>query len=99
MSLSSLTDGPRNVHLTLDQKDVTEGMDIYLRCDNDAYPTAFTYKWYWKGEEIFMEDSKILVLRKIKVAQSGDYLCKAFNSISNKESQLITISVSCEYFP
>ncbi|XP_039181713.1 B-cell receptor CD22-like isoform X1 [Crotalus tigris] len=86
--------GPRNVHLTLDQKGVTEGMDIYLRCDNDAYPTAVTYKWYWKGEEIFMEDSKILVLRKIKVAQSGDYLCKAFNSISNKESQPITISVS-----
>ncbi|XP_058052355.1 B-cell receptor CD22-like isoform X2 [Ahaetulla prasina] len=86
--------GPRNVHLTLDKKAVTEGMDVYLRCDNDAYPSVTTYKWYSKGEEIFMENSKILVLRKIKVEQSGEYLCEAFNSISNKESQLITIGVS-----
>ncbi|XP_034279453.1 B-cell receptor CD22-like [Pantherophis guttatus] len=86
--------GPRNVHLTLDKKAVIEGMDVNLRCDNDAYPSVATYKWYWKGEEIFMESSKILVLRKIKVEQSGEYHCEAFNSISNKESQLITISVS-----
>uniref|UniRef100_A0A8C5RUM2 Ig-like domain-containing protein n=1 Tax=Laticauda laticaudata TaxID=8630 RepID=A0A8C5RUM2_LATLA len=86
--------GPRNVHLTLDKKVVTEGMDLYLRCDNDAYPLVATYKWYWKGEEISMENSKILILRKIKVEHSGDYLCRAFNTISNKESQLITISVS-----
>ncbi|XP_013918811.1 PREDICTED: B-cell receptor CD22-like [Thamnophis sirtalis] len=91
--------GPRNVHVTLDKKSVTEGMDVYLKCDNDAYPLVDTYKWYWKGEEIFMENSKILVLRKIKPEQSGEYLCKAFNSVSNKESQLLTISVSCEYFP
>ncbi|XP_032083602.1 B-cell receptor CD22-like [Thamnophis elegans] len=86
--------GPRNVHVTLDKKSVTEGMDVYLKCDNDAYPLVDTYKWYWKGEEIFMENSKILVLRKIKPEQSGEYLCKAFNSVSNKESQLLTISVS-----
>uniref|UniRef100_A0A8C6Y7F8 B-cell receptor CD22 n=1 Tax=Naja naja TaxID=35670 RepID=A0A8C6Y7F8_NAJNA len=86
--------GPRNVHLTLDKKAVTEGMDLYLRCDNDAYPPVATYKWYWKGEEIFMENSKILILRKIKVEHSGEYFCRAFNTISNKESQFITISVS-----
>ncbi|ETE61726.1 B-cell receptor CD22, partial [Ophiophagus hannah] len=89
-----LEDGPRNVHLTLDKKAVTEGMDLYLRCDSDAYPSVATYKWYWKGEEIFMENSKILILRKIKVEHSGEYFCRAFNIISNKESQLITISVS-----
>ncbi|KAG8143361.1 hypothetical protein E2320_000597, partial [Naja naja] len=83
--------GPRNVHLTLDKKAVTEGMDLYLRCDNDAYPPVATYKWYWKGEEIFMENSKILILRKIKVEHSGEYFCRAFNTISNKESQFITI--------
>ncbi|XP_026544012.1 B-cell receptor CD22-like [Notechis scutatus] len=85
---------PRNVHLTLDKKDVTEGMDLYMRCDNDAYPSVATYKWYWKGEEIPMENSKFLILRKIKVEHSGDYLCRAFNTVSNRESQLITISVS-----
>ncbi|XP_025032281.1 B-cell receptor CD22-like [Python bivittatus] len=92
--------GPRNVRLTLDtQKAVTEGTDVYLRCDNDAYPSAVIYKWYWKGQEIFKETSKILALQKIKVEQSGEYLCKAFNHVSDKESQLMTISVSCEYFP
>ncbi|XP_063168380.1 B-cell receptor CD22-like, partial [Candoia aspera] len=92
--------GPRNVHLTLDnQQAVTEGMDVFLRCDNDAYPSAVFYKWYWKGQEIFKESSKILALHKIKVEQSGEYLCKAYNSVSDTESQLMTISVSCEYFP
>ncbi|XP_070619852.1 B-cell receptor CD22-like [Erythrolamprus reginae] len=86
--------GPRNVHLTLDKKAVTEGMDVSLRCDNDAYPSVNTYKWYMNEEEILLERSKNLILKKIKVEQSGEYLCKALHFVSNKESQIITISVS-----
>ncbi|CAI5781255.1 B-cell receptor CD22-like [Podarcis lilfordi] len=86
--------GPRNVHLLLSTQDaIIEGMSISLRCDNDAFPPADVYTWYWNKQRL-QETSKILQLRKIQVDQSGSYHCKTSNSISEQESPPMGITVS-----
>ncbi|XP_060132423.1 B-cell receptor CD22-like [Zootoca vivipara] len=86
--------GPRNVHLLLSTQDaIIEGMSVSLRCDNDAYPPADVYTWYW-NEQRLQQTSRTLQLKKIQVDQSGSYHCKTSNGISEQDSAAMDITVS-----
>ncbi|XP_062996712.1 B-cell receptor CD22-like [Elgaria multicarinata webbii] len=79
--------GPRNFKLSLNPKDaIIEGNDVYLKCNNDAFPAADMYMWYWNRELMPQENSEILVLQEVQVEHSGDYSCKASNVVSEGES-------------
>ncbi|KAJ7304039.1 hypothetical protein JRQ81_011559 [Phrynocephalus forsythii] len=87
--------GPRNVTVSLKTKEaITEGKDVQLQCENDAYPLSRSYKWYWNGEQLFQKNSPNLELLKVQVWQSGEYLCTVSNEISEKESQPMVLIVS-----
>ncbi|XP_061452558.1 B-cell receptor CD22-like [Rhineura floridana] len=85
--------GPRNVQLFLNTQDaIIEEMNVSLRCDSEAKPSADVYKWYWNGQ-LLQETSKMLHLKKIQVKQSGSYHCKTANYISEQESPATVLTV------
>ncbi|XP_060113651.1 B-cell receptor CD22-like [Heteronotia binoei] len=87
--------GPRNVRLSLErQVAVIEGMDVSLLCAADANPSPHAFELYRDEEKLMARNDRILLLRKVQVEDSGDYHCKAYNSLSAGESQTLMLSVS-----
>ncbi|KAL8220120.1 UNVERIFIED_CONTAM: hypothetical protein K2H54_039221 [Gekko kuhli] len=81
--------GPRNISLSLErQVAVTEGMNVSLLCAADANPPPHSFELYRDKEVLMQRRERILLLRKVQVKDSGDYHCKAYNTISPKPEQL-----------
>ncbi|XP_077193038.1 B-cell receptor CD22-like [Paroedura picta] len=86
---------PCNVSLSLErQAVVTEGTDVSLLCAADANPPPYNFELY-RGEEKLKEgNGRFLTLQKVQVEDSGEYHCKAYNTISVGKSQPLMLSVS-----
>ncbi|XP_054597086.1 cell adhesion molecule CEACAM6 [Nothobranchius furzeri] len=87
--------GPENIRLDLDQPadSYLEGSHVNLTCKVDSRPSA-EFKWFLKGKPLSGSGPK-LQLMNIRMNQTGDYSCQAFNSKTLRyvTSQPLTVSV------
>ncbi|KAE8750741.1 hypothetical protein FOCC_FOCC002451, partial [Frankliniella occidentalis] len=89
---------------TLKPNEIKEGDDVYFECEVKANPKVYRLVWYHDGAEISHNQSagvilsdRSLVLRGITRAAAGSYTCLAANSQGKSGSNVVQLSVMCEY--
>ncbi|XP_064648867.1 synaptogenesis protein syg-2-like isoform X2 [Lineus longissimus] len=71
---------PPNITISSDPKPVQEGDHLMLTCKaSGGNPTSYTYKWFYKDNEIPNETSMDYKITNIQYNQSGKYRCRAIN--------------------
>ncbi|XP_051262589.1 carcinoembryonic antigen-related cell adhesion molecule 5-like isoform X1 [Dicentrarchus labrax] len=87
--------GPENINLKISpsQQYYEEGSDIKLSCSAVSTPSALFY-WFLNGDKL-SDTGPELRLMNIKMNQSGNYSCQAFNNktLRYETSQLSVITV------
>ncbi|KAL2086228.1 hypothetical protein ACEWY4_017287 [Coilia grayii] len=87
--------GPRNTVVEIDPPgQIPEGSRVTLTCSTDASPPAHTYSWWYKGYTLLKTREKMLTFEKIHTEDSGEYLCRAVNRISQHDSPAVSVQVS-----
>ena len=99
------------LYLSLDKPEIAthpqnittrEGQNVTLYCNATGNP-ALTISWY-KNEYPISNDSSIilspgheqLTIRNVKRKDSGNYTCRANNSVGTDTSNASTINVQCK---
>lgn len=61
--------------------------------------------WFRNGQLIspdnrtsFEDGNKTVIINLVQLSDEGDYLCQAFNNVSNVTSSPYTVQVNCKYF-
>ncbi|TDH15659.1 hypothetical protein EPR50_G00011580, partial [Perca flavescens] len=76
--------------------EIVEGSSVTLTCSSDANPAA-TYTWYKENVKLRPPiEEQQLVLTSIQSSHSGQYTCRARNSLGPNTSKPISIKVKCE---
>ncbi|XP_064649228.1 uncharacterized protein LOC135501218 isoform X3 [Lineus longissimus] len=71
---------PPNVKISSNPNPVQEGDTLMLTCTAlGGNPPFYTYKWFYKDNEIPNETSKDFKITDIRYTQSGTYKCQAIN--------------------
>ncbi|XP_043973111.1 carcinoembryonic antigen-related cell adhesion molecule 5-like [Gambusia affinis] len=88
----SVSYGPEKVNLEPTSQKYLEGSNISLSCSADSRPNA-TFEWFFNGN--LSGSGSELRLINVQKNQSGNYNCRAFNSITSRyqSSQLLPISI------
>lgn len=88
----------------LQEKHIIEGSDVYFECKVLSHPPASEVYWSVDGRELrtnasagVVADEGFLVIRNISHRLSGIYLCTAINQRGPASSNVINLSVKCEY--
>lgn len=92
-----VTDGPSDVTLF---PDVTElfparGSNVSVKCSATCNPSC-TYTWY-KGARVVPSTSGVLMLSSLSTQDSGQYECKAANSIDPSSSRFVNVLVKGQH--
>ncbi|XP_017159000.1 carcinoembryonic antigen-related cell adhesion molecule 5-like [Poecilia reticulata] len=76
----SVVYGPDNVEIEVYPSKLhhEKGSDVNLICSADSSPSA-EYQWFLNGDQL-TSCCPLLQLINIQMSQSGNYICKAFNS-------------------
>ncbi|CAH2257057.1 jg11929 [Pararge aegeria aegeria] len=79
---------------TLNPHDIKEGDDVYFECSVRANPKEHRISWYHNDKPVLhnvvsgvIVSTKSLVLQKVTRDHSGDYSCRATNSLGETASQ------------
>uniref|UniRef100_A0A8D0D7R5 B-cell receptor CD22 n=1 Tax=Sander lucioperca TaxID=283035 RepID=A0A8D0D7R5_SANLU len=76
--------------------EIVEGSSVTLTCSSDANPAA-KYTWYKENVKLRPPiEEQQLVLTSIQSSHSGQYTCRARNSLGSNTSKPISIKVKCE---
>uniref|UniRef100_A0A8D0CT80 B-cell receptor CD22 n=1 Tax=Sander lucioperca TaxID=283035 RepID=A0A8D0CT80_SANLU len=76
--------------------EIVEGSSVTLTCSSDANPAA-TYTWLKSNGKLRPPiEEQQLVLTSIQSSHSGQYTCRATNSLGSNTSKPISIKVKCE---
>ncbi|XP_062388153.1 B-cell receptor CD22-like [Sardina pilchardus] len=77
---------------------ITEGDNVTLTCMSEADPPVHTYTWIKKSGAVELESGKenTLTFSKIRIRDSGEYVCRAANMIGQQDSPAVLIKVLCE---
>ncbi|XP_027869422.1 carcinoembryonic antigen-related cell adhesion molecule 1-like isoform X2 [Xiphophorus couchianus] len=88
----SVSYGPEKVNLESPSQKYPEGSNIHLSCSADSRPNA-TFEWFFNGN--LSGSGSELKLTNVQKDQSGNYSCRALNSITSRyqTSQLSPISI------
>ncbi|VVC94376.1 unnamed protein product [Leptidea sinapis] len=80
---------------TLNPNEIKEGDDVYFECSVRANPKEHRISWYHNDKPVVhnvvlgvIVSTKSLVLQKLTRDHSGDYSCRAANSLGETTSQL-----------
>ncbi|XP_055780472.1 carcinoembryonic antigen-related cell adhesion molecule 1-like [Salvelinus fontinalis] len=91
------------VTLNRDGKPPILDQSVTLRCEVTG-PVDYIH-WLMNGQLIslnnrtfFSTDNKTMVINPIQLSDSGEYLCEAFNAVSNLTSMTYKLVVNCEYY-
>ncbi|XP_041969072.1 nephrin-like [Aricia agestis] len=89
---------------TLNPHDIKEGDDVYFECSVKANPKEHRISWYHNDKPVLhnvvsgiIVSTKSLVLQRVTRDQSGDYSCRASNSLGETASQATILSI--QYAP
>ncbi|XP_069460928.1 B-cell receptor CD22-like isoform X2 [Ambystoma mexicanum] len=85
---------PEKVNVLIDSSGlIIEETNVTLTCDADSNPGVSGYTWY--NDDIKMqENGKQLLLKSIKMNQSGTFYCEATNHVGTGRSEPNTLTVS-----
>ncbi|XP_047196812.1 carcinoembryonic antigen-related cell adhesion molecule 5-like [Hippoglossus stenolepis] len=87
--------GPENINLTVSpaQEHYDEGSDVGLTCSAVSRPAALYY-WFLNGDKL-SDTGPELRLVSIRLSQSGNYSCQAFNNktMRSQTSQPVVLTV------
>lgn len=91
------------VSLNRDGKPPILDQSFTLRCEVTG-PVDYIH-WLMNGQLIslnnrtfFSTGNKTMVINPIQFSDSGEYLCEAFNAVSNLTSMTYKLVVNCEYY-
>ncbi|XP_076134137.1 B-cell receptor CD22-like [Alosa pseudoharengus] len=75
--------------------EITEGTRVTLTCMSEADPPVHTYTWIKKSGAVELESGKenTLTFRNISSEDSGEYLCRAANTIGHQDSPAVSVQV------
>ncbi|XP_045776193.1 hemicentin-1-like [Maniola jurtina] len=89
---------------TLNPHDIKEGDDVYFECSVRANPKEHRISWYHNDKAVLhnvvsgvIVSTKSLVLQKVTRDHSGDYSCRATNSLGETASQATHLRI--QYAP
>ncbi|XP_023954197.2 uncharacterized protein LOC112057866 [Bicyclus anynana] len=89
---------------TLNPHDIKEGDDVYFECSVRANPKEHRISWYHNDKLVLhnvvsgvIVSTKSLVLQKVTRDHSGDYSCRATNSLGETASQATHLRI--QYAP
>ncbi|XP_050669556.1 hemicentin-1-like [Leptidea sinapis] len=89
---------------TLNPNEIKEGDDVYFECSVRANPKEHRISWYHNDKPVVhnvvlgvIVSTKSLVLQKLTRDHSGDYSCRAANTLGETTSQLTYLSI--QYAP
>ncbi len=74
---------------------LTEGNGAQLNIEATG-STPISYQWYYKGNKISGATNSSLNIGATKVADSGNYFCRASNPVSSVRSNVAKISISSQ---
>ena len=91
------TDAPKLPSVSVSPSaEIVEGSSVTLTCSSDANPAA-TYTWLKSNVKLRPPiEEQQLVLTSIQSSHSGQYTCRARNSLGSNTSKPISIKVKCE---
>ncbi|CAK1552237.1 unnamed protein product [Leptosia nina] len=89
---------------TLNPNEIKEGDDVYFECSVRANPKEHRISWYHNDKPVLhnvvlgvIVSTKSLVLQKVTREHTGDYSCRASNSLGETASQMTHLSI--QYAP
>uniref|UniRef100_A0A8C9ZND7 Ig-like domain-containing protein n=1 Tax=Sander lucioperca TaxID=283035 RepID=A0A8C9ZND7_SANLU len=90
----SLLDAPKLPSVSVSPSaEIVEGSSVTLTCSSDANPAA-TYTWFKENVKLRPPiEEQQLVLTSIQSSHSGQYTCRARNSLGSNTSKPISIKV------
>ncbi|XP_047509251.1 synaptogenesis protein syg-2-like isoform X1 [Pieris napi] len=85
---------------TLNPDEIKEGDDVYFECSVRANPKEHRITWYHNNKPVghnvllgVIVSTKSLVLQKVTRDHTGDYSCRASNSLGETASQTTHLSI------
>ncbi|XP_048093237.1 B-cell receptor CD22-like [Alosa alosa] len=89
-------DPPKNTTIvSAPSGEIAEGTRVTLTCMSEADPPVHTYTWIKKSGAVELKSGKenTLTFSKIHSEDSGEYLCRADNTIGHQNSPAVSIKV------
>ncbi|XP_041960996.1 B-cell receptor CD22-like isoform X2 [Alosa sapidissima] len=87
---------PNNTTIVSDPSgEIPDGGNVTLTCMSEADPPVHTYTWIKKSGAVELKSGKenTLTFSKIRSEDSGEYLCRAANTIGQQDSPAVSVRV------
>ncbi|XP_063064868.1 B-cell receptor CD22 [Engraulis encrasicolus] len=85
---------PKNTSVSISPSgDIVEGDSVTLTCSSDANPPVHTYTWYKINRMESISSGKEYIITKTRQDDSGQYYCRAENTVGYSNSTLLHVNV------